>query len=315
MLSEKTSLQSQYNTLKNDHKNCDQDILNLKRTNYQMNNYQTELGAAQKKIQQLEKELSSIDNSHKCRSEQSFAEKESKIRDLEKKLENLNNERDDLRQSQQNDRKSRRQSTHDSMRLFSMPMNDITMAFDANIQTDPTNELCSCTDMAAQITALKRDLLIKESQFYTYKMEMEIHPWHQEKLTMEKRLHEADQKNCTLRKELNRLTNEMQQTFPIPSVCSRCCTKKVKTFSNQMTQTQTEINMNAPMGSGIVYETDKMRLKTELNLVQKKYRQLKELLHMRSEKIQTLENEIETLKLKSSNGNVNVSGFFFSFRN
>lgn len=304
------AINSQYNTISSNHKNCEQDILNLKRTNYQMGNYQHELGAAQKKIQQLEKELNAIaaESNHKCRSDQSFAEKESKIRDLEKKLENLNNERDELRQSQNNDRKSRRHSTHDSMRLFSLPLNDITMASDANTQTDPTDALCSCVDMATKIEKLKRDLLIKESQFYTYKMNIEINPWQKEKAAMEKRLHDADQKNLNLRKELNRLTNEMQQTFPIQSVCSRCCTsKRPKTVSNQMTQTQTEINMNAPMGSGIVYETDKILLQKELSRVQKKYSHLKELLHMRSAKIQTLEQEIESLKsnvLPSENFNV-----------
>lgn len=79
----------------------------------------------------------------------------------------LIDELDEVRTLSRQDRKSKRHSTHDDTRRIS--------GFDTNLiemetQTDPTDELCRCTEFDAIIKQLKRNILIKDAQFNTFKL-------------------------------------------------------------------------------------------------------------------------------------------------
>lgn len=87
-------------------------------------------------------------------------------RDLKKSHERLVHEIDELRQSSRQTRKSKRLSLHDDTRRIS--------GFDWNtneigIQTDPSTELCRCSEFVEKIAQLKRDIVIKDSKYNTLK--------------------------------------------------------------------------------------------------------------------------------------------------
>lgn len=301
----------------------EQTILNLKRSNFNLTKYQTDFDAAQQQINRLQNDLKEM--RQKTHSEQSFVEKETKIRDLETKLEELNTERDELRAALNRDRKTRRHSTHDAMRTHfiggGLAQDAATQTYfiggsgrslpqDASTRTDPTDQLCGCIEMDEKIKTLKRDLLLKECQFNTYKFEQTLKPWHQEKAAMEKQYEELQQKNASLRLERNRLHQQIQQTFSM-QMCSGCCVRKVKSDQTTQTGDVTAVTMDVMAGSALIAETNELKLREDFGRMQNKYGLLKAVCQKRAEKIKGLEIELETLRNSiSQNGGVSKKYLF-----
>lgn len=87
-------------------------------------------------------------------------------RELKSSHQRLEHELDELRASSRQTRKSKRQSAHDDTRRisgFDWNTND------AGIQTDPSSELCRCSEFVDKIDQLKRDIVIKDSKYNTLK--------------------------------------------------------------------------------------------------------------------------------------------------
>lgn len=136
----------------------------------------------------------------KCRSEQSFNEKEMKIHELEKHLlviknedgtvrqkllgendelrsknQHLTLEIDELRGRLQKDRKSRRHSTHDEKRHLLFCGDDDGVR-SIETQTQDPNASCGCKEMDKQIKELQRDIKIKECQIGGMLIKMTSNP-------------------------------------------------------------------------------------------------------------------------------------------
>lgn len=79
----------------------------------------------------------------------------------------LIDELDDLRTTARQTRKTKRHSTHDDTRRISGFDSNL---IDVHVQTDPVNELCRCIEFDAKIAQLKRDIIIKDAKFNTFKM-------------------------------------------------------------------------------------------------------------------------------------------------
>lgn len=76
------------------------------------------------------------------------------------------------------DRKARRYSQHDESRLCL----DETMIppRSVEIQTDPSDENCSCISMNLKLIELERTVKIKECVIKTQKVQIDNHPLHSE---------------------------------------------------------------------------------------------------------------------------------------
>lgn len=108
---------------------------------------------------------------------------------------------DELRKNSQNERKLKRQSTHDDTRRIS---GFSTASVDTGTQTDPCDEKCQCTVMNSRIKTLQLDIKIKDAKFNTLKRDTGITQLEQDKIDLTKKLD-------TTKSALNKVSREFEK--------------------------------------------------------------------------------------------------------
>lgn len=198
----------------------------------------------------------------------------------------LIDELDDLRTTARQTRKTKRHSTHDDTRRISGFDSNL---IDVHVQTDPVNELCRCIEFDARIAQLKRDIIIKDAKFNTFKMHTGIDALKRENEELQSTLSALRTEFGTYRIEHERVTLKYERAKrKLGEYHGAEMTKALS--SNSSTQTDAE-DGEMTVGGSYVSQMNAYKLMEKYQACKKMYLQMKEAYEkLQSEQFQSNES-------------------------
>lgn len=192
----------------------------------------------------------------------------------------------------QQSRKSKRYSTHDDTRRVS----GFNASQDVHVQTDPSNELCRCTEFAQKISSLKRDILIKDAQFNSFKTYTGIDAIKRENEQLKTKLSDVSKELAQLNTEHDRVSGKYERAKEKLVEFLNAKHNKPELVSTY-TQTIGENGDTATVGS-FVYEMNVNKLNEKYQLCKKNYLEQKEKYEKLQIEMAKITKTMETFKGK-----------------
>lgn len=192
---------------------------------------------------------------------------------LKTSTQRLMDELEDFRATTRQTRKSKRHSTHDDTRRISGFNSNL---IDIEVQTEPTSELCRCNEFNATIVQLRRDIVIKDAKFNTFKMHTGVDALKRENAELHLTL-------STMRTELNQQRTEHQRIAEKYERAKRKLGELLAIeadkpiFSHASTQTITEDGDEITAGGSYVFQMNVYKLQEKYQASKKSFLQLKEM--------------------------------------